>query len=148
MAPSSSVSVLLLQTLGSALFQCTAEEVKPRERGCLFIGSHWHLPCLSPSNAIWAYSKLQGVDRGQGSKSCELSLYDPNSPNPRQCICRSAFTRGPKRVGRVGGVGVPPVLLLLLWTSGSESWTIAFGSPKCCCVTPPVPRTILGIVGS
>lgn len=46
-----------------------------------------------------------------------------------------------------GGVGVPPVLLLLLWTSGSESWTIAFGSPKCCCVTLPVPRTMLGIVG-
>ena len=140
------MSVLLLQNLGSALFQCTAEEVKRRERGCLFIGSGWHLPCLPPSNAIWAYSKLQGVDRGQGSKSCGLSLYDPNSPNPRQCICQSACTRGPRSM-RGGEGGVPPVLLLLLWMLGSESWKTAFGSPECCSVTSPVPRTMLGIVG-
>ena len=53
----------------------------------------------------------------------------------------------PEVQGQSGGGGVPPVLLLLLQTLGSESWKIAFGSPKCCCVTPPVPRTMLGIVG-
>lgn len=152
MAPSSSVSVLLLQTLGSALFQCTAEEVKPRERGCLFIGSHWHLPVCLPVLMLFRLTpSFREWTEARALSPVSYHSMIPTHPNPRQCICRSACTRGPrsKRGGRGGwGGGSLQCYFCCYGHQAVRAGQLLFGSPKCCCVTPPVPRTILGIVGS
>lgn len=113
-APSLPVSILLLQALGSALFWYTAEEIKPRERGYLFIASGWCLPCLPPNKGIRAYSKPQEVDRGYGCMSYGL-FGNPNLPNPRQVYLPIRLFQ--TQMAKVKGV--PPVLLLVLWTLGS-----------------------------